>query len=191
MELAERGERARDHRSALETDERRDPPGREGALDLVGGRRQDERFGMARDEPMDDVELLDRHPERLELRQGGRHPDRPELAANASGAEPRDVRVEALDVAAKVDARGPQAHPLAQGDREVVVAVDERRVSQDRASAGYERIRRVEPVAQDDLPATPVDSIVNMRPSRWAKSHGSIEGGSMRMVVSAVQTWLR
>ena len=136
VELAERGQRARDHRAALEPDQRRDPPGGEGALDLVGGRRKGERLGICRHEARDDVELLDGHPEGLELGQGRRHPDRPELAPDATLAQARDVGVETVDVAAQVDARGPQAaDPLAKRDRQVVVAVDQRRIPQDRAGA--------------------------------------------------------
>jgi hypothetical protein len=44
------------------------------------------------------------------------------------------------------------------------------------------------PAAQEDGSTDPVDLIVNMRPSRRAKSHTSIAGGSMPRVVSAVQT---
>jgi hypothetical protein len=47
------------------------------------------------------------------------------------------------------------------------------------------------PTGYPDGWVAPVDLIVNMRPSRAAKSHTSIPGGSMPRVVSAVQTWLR
>ena len=88
---------------------------------------------MTLDEAVDDVELFERLPEGFELGQVGRDPDGPELAADAALAETRDVGVEAVDVAAQVDRRRSHApDALTQREGEVVVAVDERRLAQDR-----------------------------------------------------------
>jgi hypothetical protein len=104
---------------------------------------------------VDDIELLNGHSERLELGQGGRDPDGPELAADAASSEPRDVRVEAVDMFAQVQSRGAQTDALAHGDREVVVTVDQGRVAEDRPGAGDELIGGV---GQDARPTAPADS---------------------------------
>ena len=136
VELAQGRHRARDHRPAFEADQRRDAAGAEGCFHLVRRRRQCERVGIALDEAVDDIELLERHPEGLGLGQVRRDPDRPELAADAALAKTRDVGVETVHVAAQVDRRRPHApDALTQSEGQVVVAVDERRLPQDRAGA--------------------------------------------------------
>src|SRR6185312_13480952 len=91
---------------------------------------------MMRDEAVNDIELFERPSKGFELGQVGRDPDGPELAADAAFAQTRDVGIEAVDVAAQIDRRRPDA-PDALTERvgEVVVAVDERRLAQDRAGA--------------------------------------------------------
>ena len=49
-----------DRVAALHADERRDPPLPDGPLDVVGGERQRRAIGIARDHPVDDVDLLER-----------------------------------------------------------------------------------------------------------------------------------
>ena len=137
VELAQRGQRARDHRAALEPDERRDPAGRERALDLVGGRRQREGVRVAprrTDGRCRAARAAIRQG--LELGQRRRDPDRPELAADAArpGAAGCRCRVPRRGRGGR-PSRSCSADALAQRDRQVVVAVDQRRVAEDRAGA--------------------------------------------------------
>jgi hypothetical protein len=96
---------------------------------------------------VDDVELLEGHPQGFELGQGGGHPDRPELAAHATGPKARDVRIDAVDESTQVDGRRLQANSLAERARQVVVAVDERSFPKDLPGACDERACRGGPAA--------------------------------------------
>jgi hypothetical protein len=92
---------------------------------------------------MDDVDLLESGRDRGVAGELDRHVDRPELAADAAGAQARDVGhdrglgfgdVEAVEIA-----RGVLAHR----PRVVIVAVDERRLLVQRARPIELRVRRL------------------------------------------------
>ena len=99
---------------AFHADERRDLALLEDALDVVGGERQLERVRVLAHHAMDDVDLLERRGHGALPAIVGRDVDRPELPADAAGAQPRDVRhdrrlrladVELVEVAAAAFSR--------------------------------------------------------------------------------------
>ena len=82
---------------------------------------------VAREQPVEPVDLLERLRHGLVRRQVGRHVDRPELAADAAGAQPRKIGHErrharrdvGLGVVGRLEARAPQR------PQQIVVPVDQ------------------------------------------------------------------
>ena len=112
MELAQRGRRIADLVAALDPDQRGDPPGFLDPADVGRGRGHLEPRRIAGDHPVDDVDLLERHPDRLVALQVGRDPDRPELRADAALLHPRQVglepRLEPRGVGVEVERLAPE-----------------------------------------------------------------------------------
>ena len=96
-----------------------------------------ERLGPAAHHAMDDVDLFERGAHRLLALHRRRHVDRPELAADAALAQPRDVGHQLRHAAGDVGLGEIAARiESAQRPRVVVVAVDERHLLVQRARAG-------------------------------------------------------
>ena len=87
------------------------------ALHLVGGRRERERVRVTLDEPVDDVELLERPSGGASSsgRSAGTQTDQ-NWPPTPPGTEARDVGVESGDVRPKIDARDAEADALPQCD---------------------------------------------------------------------------
>ena len=119
--------------AALHADERGDLPLAMDALDVGGGQGQLEGLGITRHHLVDDVNLLEHRLHRG--RAGGHrgHIHRPELGADAAGAQARDVRdqrrAELAGVARQIN-RAEVVAVLAVLPGQVVVAVNERRLAQ-------------------------------------------------------------
>ena len=90
VELPQRGEAAADLVPALDPDQRSDFAGLVDAHDVVRGAGQREVVGIGFDQPLDDVDLLDRLADRGVAGDFGRDVDRPELRPDAAlrGAAP-------------------------------------------------------------------------------------------------------
>jgi small ligand-binding sensory domain FIST len=91
----QRAERARDRVAALGAEQRGDPAGREDPLHVGGGQRELQRPGIAGDHRAGQVDLLEHRGDRLVAGQRGGDIDRPELAADPAGRQPRQVGVRA------------------------------------------------------------------------------------------------
>ena len=122
--------------AAFHSDERGDPPGAVDPLDVGGGERHFQVRGMTGDHPFDQVDLLERRLHNVAALQFVRYPDRPELSADATGAQSRDVghqrdracaAFELRRVRRQVDGRQPALRPLPEFPGQVIVSVDQRR----------------------------------------------------------------
>ena len=134
----ERAERVLDGVAALHAEQRRDPAALEAALDVVGGERQRQPVGIARDHPPGDVELLQLHPGVAAVLHLAGDVDRPELGRRPVPAASR-ARSVCLGVGcAEVVGRHVARVALGAPDlpRQVVVAVDQRRGPEQRAGVG-------------------------------------------------------
>ncbi len=121
--------------AALDPDQRGDPSRFLDPADVRGGRRRFEPGGVAADHPVDDVDLLDRDPDRLVPLQVGRDPHRPELRAHPTSLHPRKIGLQpGLDprrVGLEVKRLAPIVVGTANLPREVVMAVDDRGFRED------------------------------------------------------------
>ena len=107
------------------------------ALDVVRRERQREPVRVARDHPAGDVELLELHPRVAAVLHLAVDVDRPELRADLSPLEPREIGVLGRRRAEIVGGHVARvALGAADLPRQVVVAVDERRGPQQRAGMG-------------------------------------------------------
>ena len=88
---AQRRQRRVDRVAAFHADHRADLAGLEGALHVVGRTGQHECVGVFRDHAVDDVDLFERRAHRLFALHRRRHIDRPELPADATRTQARDI----------------------------------------------------------------------------------------------------
>ena len=140
VEHPERRGGALDRVPALEADHRSDPSGGVRPLDVVRGEGELEVL-VAVHEPVDDVDLADRLPERVpggdEVRV---HEGRPELHSDPTLAEPRDVGGKFHLYLAQIRAGSVEiaADHVEQRTRQVVVPVGEGNAAQQLAGAIHE-----------------------------------------------------
>jgi hypothetical protein len=146
MELAKRGGRVADLVAAFDPDQRRDPPGFLDAADVGGGRRHLQPPRIAGDHPVDDIDLLESHPDRLVALQRGRDPHRPELRPDPALPHPRQIGLEpALQpgrIGIEVERLAPEVVGLANFPRQVVMAVDHRRLREHALHPSLRRLSR-------------------------------------------------
>ena len=134
MQHPQRPERAADRLAALGAEQAGDAAGGDDPVDVVGGAGETEDVRVRGDEPVDELDLLERRRHRLVPGQVARDVDRPELRADHPLAQSRQVGAQARLAPDEVDDVEPgevAADPLAQLPRQVVVAVDERVRAQD------------------------------------------------------------
>ncbi len=124
----------------MDSDKRRDLPRFERRLHIVGGQRELEGPGVAPQQIVDYVDLLDRGLDKVAGRQVGRHEDRPELSADAALPQPRDIGVEVGLAPGYVDLRQRAARPFPVLPRQVIVPIDQRSFFMQSSSA-YEKVR--------------------------------------------------
>jgi hypothetical protein len=127
MKHPEGAKRRVDRVPTFHPDERRDLSLLENPFDVVSGERQLERFGVPPHHAMDHVDLFESGGDGLLARHRGRNVDRPELPADPSRLQPRDVgvyrRLRLADVQLLQIAVGCRFPQL---PRIVIVPVDER-----------------------------------------------------------------
>jgi hypothetical protein len=90
---------------------------------------------------MDDVDLLEGRRHGFLALVGGGHVHRPELPANAAGAEPRDVRHDRRLAHAQIeDTQISSGTLFSQRPGEIIVTVDEGHLPMQRAGSVEERV---------------------------------------------------
>ena len=125
--------------TALDADQRRDPPGLVDSTHVAGARRKLESRGIARGDATHDVDLFQRRLDCRSTAQRRRDVDRPELPADVSGAQARDVglkrMLELARVGSEIDCPPALAVILPQLLGPVVMPVDQRRRGQEAGDA--------------------------------------------------------
>jgi hypothetical protein len=142
---AQRAERVLDRMAALDAEQRGDAARGIRTLDVVGREREDEARRIALDHPSRDVDLLELNAREAARADLGRARDvhRPELAADAAGAQAREIRVAGrarLEIVGGDVAR--RLALLANHVRKIVVAVDQRMAGEDPARPREGRVFR-------------------------------------------------
>ncbi len=126
-----------------------DPPAGHGLLHLVGGSGELQLVGIARDEPLHHVDLLDRGDHRPVLRQAGRDIDRPELRPHPAFAQAWQIGMERWATPAagrhgkaigEVERADDIVITRAQLPRQVVVAIPHRRIVERCFGRGFGRL---------------------------------------------------
>ena len=139
----ERAQRVLDGVAALHPQQRGEPAAFAVALDVVRRERQREAVGVPRDHPPGDVELLELHPRVAAVLHLAVDVDRPELGADLALGQTLEVGM--LGRARAEVVRGHVAR-MSRGaadlPRQVVVAVDQRRGAEQRASVRERGVRR-------------------------------------------------
>ena len=102
MQHPQRRQGTADRVPTLGPDERRDAPRCEDRLQLVGGAGETQLVAIPTDHLVDRVYLLQGLDDRRAIGQRRRNPDRPELRADAPGAQPRQVGVRAAQALREV-----------------------------------------------------------------------------------------
>jgi hypothetical protein len=143
VQLPQHGDRAFDRVAPFNADERGDLAGLGDPLDVVSRQREFKRLGIAGDHRLDEFDLLDRRRERgAPLRRFARHPDRPELGADASFAQPRDIGLKRLLNLRDIKLIELPAGLLAKFPWQVVVTVDQQGLGVEFASFVSKHHRR-------------------------------------------------
>jgi hypothetical protein len=133
--------------AALDADQGGDAAGLVDAAYVGGGRRHLEHRRVARDDAMDDVDLLERRPDRRVAFSLARNPDRPELGADAAAAKAGDVGLERIGelrgVAGEIERLAPEIIFLAYLPGQVVMPVDQGRRLEDALDAPVDSVGRL------------------------------------------------
>jgi hypothetical protein len=140
VEHPQDGQRRVDAVAAFHPDERRDPAAPLNPLDLFRRAGELERGRILRHEPMDDVDLLERGGGCISALPRRGDVDRPELPADAACPKAGDVGHEGWLGAQEIQGRRIATGFLPQGMRQVVVAVEDRRLAQQPPRAVEQRI---------------------------------------------------
>ncbi len=110
------------------------------APDILRRARERKGFGIAADDIVDQLDLIERLFDLHRARQIGRHEHRPELAADHAAAQPGDIGVvrrrPAVQPAAQIERPARIAFALAQRLGPVIMAIDQRGLAQDPGDAG-------------------------------------------------------
>ena len=140
IHLAQHRQGIIDLMAAFDADQRSDFVGFVNAANIRGGVGHRKVGRILRRHAFDQIDLFQGHLHRFEALRLDRYPHRPELRADMSGTQPRDVRHQRRPVpppragAAVSAARFDRGHialeALADFPRQIVVAVDERRLQQ-------------------------------------------------------------
>ena len=120
--------------AAFHAEQRGNPTCRHRFLDIIGGQRELQRIGIARDQPLGHVDLLDGGLHRFGFGQVGADIDRPPLRPDLAQAQPREIRMHrfaaiarGIERIAEIEAIDHIAQPGTQLDGYVVVPVPDRR----------------------------------------------------------------
>ena len=119
-------ERIVDGMPALDADQGGDLALLMDAHDIVSGGRHGERIGIGSHHAVDNIDLLQGFAHRrVVLHRAARHKRRPELGADSSLPEPRDIGVQILLRTRDVNVRKREVLLLAELPWEIVMAVDQ------------------------------------------------------------------